>query len=66
MPTGRIAETFHLQQSDLIKATDKNVNDMAVVSGPFGKIIVELDKPQSVTALPIKEVASLSTPSCSI
>lgn len=42
MSTGRVTQALHLQEADLIKTPSKNVNDMAIVSGALGKVVIEL------------------------
>lgn len=42
MATSEIDHILHFQKANLIKATGKNINDMAIVRGAFGEVIVEL------------------------
>lgn len=42
MTTCRVTETFHFQQTDLIQAAGKDVNDVTIMCGPLGQVIVEL------------------------
>ena len=42
MTTSRIRESFHLEQSNLVEAARKYINDVAVMGGPFSKVIIKL------------------------
>lgn len=42
MTTCGVAETFHLQKTDLVKATSKDIYYVPVMGGPLGQSVVEL------------------------
>ena len=44
MASCRIAETFHFQESNLVKTSCENVDYVAIVGYPFCKIVIELLK----------------------
>ncbi len=44
MASGRIAETLHLKEADLIKAASEDVNNVTIVSCALRQIIIELKR----------------------
>jgi hypothetical protein len=38
----RVGERLHLQETDLVQATGKEVDSMSIVRGPLGETFVEL------------------------
>ena len=43
MATGRIAEALHLEQTDLVQATSKDVYYVTVMSRSLSQVIIELE-----------------------
>ena len=42
MATGRVAQALHFKKANLIQATSKYINDVTVMGGTLGQIIIEL------------------------
>lgn len=42
MTTSRVWQTLHLQKADLIETANKDIDDVAIVSGTLGKVVIEL------------------------
>src|SRR5271163_3753656 len=44
MAASRVWQALHLKQTYLIETTGKDINNMPIVSSPFGQGVVELDR----------------------